>query len=126
MRDLAGPPHVRQLDIIRERAVAARARHAPDVVLAGAALGRARLADKVLIVPDLDLHVVARDPVLVELGVHADAGLGRGGQAGGGGEGEGDELHCFLELVVWLGDGVFWWKDIGAVVLSCLFECLGA
>lgn len=112
MRDLAGPPIPRQLDIIRVRAVAARAPHAPDVVLGGAALGPARLADIVLIVPDLDLHDVARDEVLVELSVYADAGLGRGGQAGGGGEGEGDELHCFLELVVWLGDDGFWWKEI--------------
>jgi len=94
---LSGRP---QLNVVGVGAVGAGARDVPDGVVAGATLGVARPADKVLIVPDLDLHRVADDVVSRDLSVHADARHRPRGQRERGGCKDVEKLHGDYEMKV--------------------------
>jgi len=89
--DITGLPVVPELDL-PGLAVGAAGEEPPGLVV-GERLLAARLAVEVVVVPDLDLHDVAREDVVVHLRVDAHAALdGCDACHDGGGE-EGCELH---------------------------------
>jgi len=104
VRDMSLLAVIPKLDVV----VPVRAVHDPVGVAAGTALALGHAAVEVVVVVDLDRHDVAREEVVGQDGVDADAGLDAGSsEQGGCGEGleephGGDGVEVAV-LVCWMG-----------------------